>query len=166
MCVVPPRFWLEVSYTPHPLHHRGSRFCCPMYRSLCGPQKRSGCFGKEQNMFLCRDSSHYSFIFFPLYVLFVISTELSQLQSWIYFERYDIRITIMSEIVFFHYVFWDVCIPCRLSETCRRFGGTCCLDFQNNFTVLQSFGKFLPSYSALQPIRQHPSSYRLLTQSV
>lgn len=102
----------------------------------------------------------------PLNVLFVISTDLSQLQSWIYFERYDICVTIMFEILFFHYVFWDICIPCMRSETCRRLGGTCCLDFQSNFTVLQNFGKFLPYYSALQPIRQYSSSYRLLTQSV
>jgi len=146
-----------VSFTPRPLYPRGTIFCCPLYRSLYEPQKRSGYFGKEQHVFLCWYSSHYSF-FCPLFALFVISTELSQLQSWICFEKYVWNF-ILSICVL-------GCIPYRLVETCQCFGGIHCLSFQGTFSVLQSFGKFLSDYTTLQLITGHPSSYRFMAQSV
>jgi hypothetical protein len=97
-----------------------------------GPRSELVALEKNKMFFLCWDSSHYSFVC-PVHVLFFISTELSQLQSWNYFEKYVVCITIVFEILLFHYVFWDVCMTCRLWETCQLFGGTYCLDFQVAF---------------------------------
>lgn len=160
MCVIPPRFGLEVNgklYAPSsltPMEENSVAHCI------------GACMSPRNDLYILWQRTYFPvlefvplflLLFGPLRALFVISTELSQRQRWIYFEKY-VRNFILSIYVL-------RCIPCRLVETCQRVRGTCCLYFQSSVSVLKSFGKFLPDYTALQPIRQHPSSYRLLTSS-
>jgi hypothetical protein len=119
VCVVPPRFWLEVNGKLHapssltPVEIDSVAHCIGAFMS---PRSDLDTLAKN-NMFSCAGIRPIIPFFCPLCALFVISTELSQLLSWIYFERSDVRITIVNFTLALCVL---GCIACRLVETCQR----------------------------------------------
>lgn len=162
MCVVSPRFGLEVNgklYAPSsltPVEEHSVAHCI----GACMSPRNDLYTLANNNMFSCARIRPIIPFFFLVHC---VPNSLYR-QSYPSY-RVGFILRNMFEILFFQYVFCVV-FPRRLVETCHRFGETCSLDFQSSFSVLQNCGKFLPDYTVLQPTRQHPSSHRLLTQSV